>query len=291
MGSITGAVPLIEKQRAHHGFVDAVHPPVVALKINHARRYVRDGETAASVFPKQTRVVTTTTINDTTLSYLRWDDEFEILRDFQPDYHVPVDYPTYRSTDDEHLQTYVRKMAEGLLELADRLDSHRDDFRTGPPELLPLARKYLPDESVPNPIDVGDGLGLTQYAFYASQYFTSPETSIVDLVEDLEQAAEVIPDDASLFVLGSLTPYHLDRFPEAVTAVSGLNAWRKRVTPRDSTPAEIRDSYHALASDVNAELEATVATSYHPDAPREMREGSPVQSEVASLDQFTASPE
>lgn len=291
MGSITGAVPLIEKQRAHHAFVDAVHPPVVALKINHARRYVRDGETAASVFPEQTKVVTTTTINDTTLSYLRWEDEFEILGEFQPDYHVPVDYPTYRSTDDENLQTYVRKMAEGLVELSDRLDSHRDDFQDGPPELLPLARKYLPDESVPNPIDVGARLGLTQYAFYASQYFTSPETSVVDLVDDLEQAAATIPEDASLFVLGSLSPFHLHRFPEAVTAVSGLNAWRKRVTPRDSSPAEIRDSYHDLASEVNAELGATVATSYHLDAPSEMTESAPLQPERASLDQFTASPE
>lgn len=291
MGSIAGTVPLIEKQQVHRDFVDAVRPPVACLKINHARRYVREGKAAADVFPSDTEVVTTMTINDTTLSYLEWDDEFEILRAFQPDYHVPVDYPTYRSTDDAQLKAYVEKMAAGLVELADRLDTHADAFDDGPPTLIPLARKYLPDESVPNPIDVGAGLGLSQYAFYATQYYSSPNTGITDLVAALEQAATAIPDDASLFVIGSLSPTFLPRFPDAVEAVTGLNAWREAVQPRSRSTAEMRVEYHDLASDINDRLDAQVPTSYHPDPPRDNTDLDTPAPESVTLDQFSASTE
>jgi hypothetical protein len=274
MGSIQGAVPLIYREEAHHNFVDAVHPHTALVKFNHARQYVRhDDATAADVFPEDTRVITTTTINDTALSYLPWKEELEILREFQPDYHIPADYPTYRSSADYTLKEYVQKMAEGLLEIVDGLDKHRDEFDSGPPELIPLARKYLgktaPGESVPNPVDLGANLGLQQFAFYATQHYADGGDFKKRILKDLQMATRALPDDASLFVIGALSPWMVKALPPEVDAVAGLNAWRTAADPTTSSPATMRESFEELATTVNAELGVTAPASLHPDAPTE----------------------
>jgi len=71
----TGAIPFIENQWSHREFVQAVEPDYALTKITTARQLLKRDETADSYFGEGTQVITTTTVEDTKLNLLSWEDE------------------------------------------------------------------------------------------------------------------------------------------------------------------------------------------------------------------------
>lgn len=284
---LEGAVPLVEKSASHVDFVRKVRPQAVLLKINHARRFAElEGQTARDVFGPNTTVITTTTISDQKLKYLRVSEERDILHAFQPDYHIPADYPTYHDQRPSERRDNLEATRRGTIWLDLHLTEHADDFDGHPPQLLPLIKGVTPAEWKAS-VRIVDGLNAPLAVFYATQYFDGG-IRITQLVNDLHTISNLLPPDTRLFVIGSLSPTYLPRFPDAVTAVAGL-AWNRNTPPITKTPApELRDAYRTFAASVNDTLEVAPPLTVHPeDAP-------PAQAPKASaqgIDPTTALPE
>lgn len=261
---LEGAVPLIEKSASHVDFIQKVRPQAVLLKINHARRFAQlENQTATDVFGPNTTVITTTTITDSKLKYLRATEERDILQAFQPDYHIPADYPTYHEQSPTERRENLDSVRRGTIWLDLQLTEHATSFPDQPPQLIPLIKGVTPDEWQSSATIV-EGLNAPLAAFYATQYFDGG-IRITELVEDLHTIASLLPDDTGLLVIGSLAPTYLDRFPDAVLAVSGL-AWNRATPPTTTTPpAELRSTYREFATTVNTTLGVDPPLTVHPD--------------------------
>jgi len=249
-----GAVANVERQQAHARFVRAVEPDHVVMRITHARRLMQDDTTFAEYYPDSVDVITTTTVPDNKLNLLGWnrDDEdleryseLDILRAVEPDYHVPTDYTIYEEMDAAEQREAVQYCVEGTRYMHEQTE---DMDLT----LLPLV-KGRTREHREQFYDLFDDLGVEYVSFYATQYYTGGRgVQQNDLVADVEKVtAEYDPE---LFVMGALSPRTLRRFPTNVVAASGLNQWRKRCAPRDSTPEEMQTAYQALSEEVDQAL-------------------------------------
>lgn len=263
---LEGAVPLIEKSASHVDFIEKVRPQTVLLKINHARRFAElENKTAADVFGPDTTVITTTTITDSKLQYLQVTEERDILRAFQPDYHIPADYPTYHDQPSDERKENIDAARRGTIWLDLQLSDHADAFPDHPPQLIPLIKGVTLEEWARS-ARVVDGLNAPLAAFYATQYFDGG-IRIDELIQDLHKIADLLPDDTGLFVIGSLSPTYLHRFPPAVTAVSGL-AWNRATPPVTKTSAiALRSRYRMFARTVNKHLNVNPPLTIHPDDP------------------------
>jgi hypothetical protein len=136
-----GAIPSVEPYHSYSAFLQAVEPEYTLVKYTDMRTLVNRGETAASYFPAATDVITTTTIRDTPLNLLSWDQELEHVRDFRPDYHIPADYSTYEQQEVADRSRNVLHCMEGLLWMQRQLREH--DSET---QLIPLVKGVTPEE-------------------------------------------------------------------------------------------------------------------------------------------------
>ncbi len=249
-----GAVANVERQQAHARFVREVEPDYVVMRITHARRLMKDDTTFGEYYPDSVDVVTTTTVPDNKLNLLGWnrDDEdlqryseLDIVRAVEPDFHVPTDYSIYEQMDEDEQLESLRSYVEGVRYMAEQTAD--SDL-----ELLPLV-KGRTRERRETVYDLFDELDTDYVSFYATPYYTGGRgLKQGDLVADVEKVA--VEYDADLFVMGALSPRTLRRFPTDVVAASGLNQWRKRCTPRESTPEKMRTAYQALSEEVDQAL-------------------------------------
>jgi len=241
LSSLRGAVPRVEYQRSHRRFLEAVEPRAAMMGVPHARRALADGETADTLFPERTTVVTTTTVDDETLAELAPEAERSLVAEFGPDHHVPTDFPVYGRMRPERRRQNVVRCAAGTRQMHEAL-----------PEVtvLPLLHGTTPAERaitqrVAHEIDAPMGV------FYATQHTTAASQFPAIRADLAVLAAET---DLPLLVVGYMNPsdyseargHSLRNVPGAVRAAAGLNQWVQAVEPRTAEPAAMRRSYRDL---------------------------------------------
>lgn len=252
-----GTVAQVERGRAHREFVDAVKPPYVLLKIQYARRLLDAGETASSRFPDQTQVITSTAIRDNRNEALPLEHngykrgEVDIIREFEPDIHIPADRSDYADIEDAERYREVKKCMTGTVAMVNHVEDYGLDTRILP-FLKGVRRKerWLCYRTI-------EQLGLDYAAFYANNYFNDGTgVRIDDLVEDLhtvtDESRELVDSTdrpLRLCVLNCLSPNVLKRFPNCVEAASGLwvgqnRGWREKVVPTKQSPKEMRRIFY-----------------------------------------------
>lgn len=249
MVHVHGAIPRIEAQKTHIEFVNAVAPSYAMLPIDHAGRLANNGDTAASLFPEQTRVMTTTTIADDRLDRLSWREEYDIVDRFEPTFHIPTDHAVYGDDPSDKRADRARRCATGTLWMADQLAETESST-----EIIPLIKGVTETERTFG-YGACEELETDVAAVYVAQYFTvsgsGGHPAIFRLLEAIATETDAILD---LLVIGLLSTYYLPDVPENVVAAAGLNTWLDVVAPRTSEPNTMREDYQSLADDVDAAL-------------------------------------
>lgn len=241
-----GAVARVEVQWSHQEFAQQVYPPAVELKLTHARRLPKRDETTVSYFGERPTVITTSTINDQSLSLTTWEEELGVVQEVEPDFHLPCDYSVYESHTHRERCEYIQKCMDGTEAMVDALEDT-------PTAVIPLIKGLYPNEREIC-YDRFDELGLDYAGYYAAQYFTGGNgIQIERLIADIEQVVEEAPD-LELFVIGLLSPRYLERLPDQVVAAAGLNQWRDAIKPQAQSTREMQRVYAELCSNVNEAL-------------------------------------
>ncbi|EMA56237.1 hypothetical protein [Halococcus thailandensis] len=250
----TGAIPYIENQWSHHEFVTAVQPQYALVKITTARALHDEyGETADSYYGEDTKVITTTTITDSTLNLLSWEKEFDIVHDFDPAFHIPCDYSTYEDADPEERTENVSNYLEGTITMQRWLREASSET-----QILPLI-KGVTDEERDRAVATLEPHEFPGYVFYGTQYFTSGDGILInELVADV--TATTRGHDRPLLLIGCLSPNFLQRMPRQVVAGSGVQRWRMHIKPRKQEPAEMREAWAELRGEVSTALAAPPET-------------------------------
>ncbi|ERJ07358.1 hypothetical protein HLRTI_000399 [Halorhabdus tiamatea SARL4B] len=263
----SGVIAQVEPKSAHRTFLKEVQPETALLKIQHARRLLDKGETAESWFPEKTDVITSTAIRDSKNEALPLEGngykrgEWDIVREFNPDYHIPADRSDYQDLEDAERYEQVRECMEGTVTLANHIADGGLDI-----DILPFVKgvtereRWLCYRTI-------EQLGLEYAVFYANGYFNDGTgVHIGELVEDLgmiaKESREIVDSvDGSLRlgVLNCLSPNVLERFPANVEAASGLwvgqnRGWREKIVPTKQSGEEMREIYADVETRVDVSL-------------------------------------
>jgi len=276
--NLIGAIPRIERQQSHHEFLWAVRPPTVMIGITHAARIaMHDG----SFFPPETSVVLTSTISDSDLSTYTFEDELRIIREINPEWVIPFDFPVYGDMNAERRMRHVKQVANGaqdmqyiLGELSDeeinRVTEIKDIERelvepTQDTTVIPLIKGVVPNERQ-KIINTGETINAPIYAKYGAQYMTvGGNGSHPELCKDLKSIQRESNDHPTM-VIGLLSPegrYSLESVPSNIVAAAGMNQWIKRVQPKSNTAKEMREAFEELYNGVSDTL--NVDTTYYAD--------------------------
>lgn len=218
------------------------------VNIDSARRLVKRNETATSYFGPETSVIVTTTISDQILDVLRWEDELDIIRQFEPAFHIPADYSTYDTDSAATREENIIECMEGTI----WFDQH---LQTSQTEVLPLLKGTTSFER-----DICyrtfDRLETEYVAYYVAQYFSGGNgIQIAQLINDMEEITD--ESDYDLLLIGLLSGTFLSRMPTAVVASAGLNGWRQAVEPRKHGDTEMRHRYRLFAEEITAAIPGT----------------------------------
>lgn len=240
----TGPVLLIERQEAHDRFHDG-HPRqlTVLLRITAVKTLVNKGETADSYFDDDITVITTTTINDRLLSNLDWDDELDLIQQFQPDFHIPCDYPVYKEDDPLLRRKHVLKCLKGMIWMAGKLY----DTKT---RVIPLLKGETPHERHLC-YQVFEYLGVRYCVFYGTQYFTA-NIGFYQLQEDLRTVVSEAPS-LQLMLIGLQAPHRLEQLPPQIVAAAGQR-WIDEVQLRDIPYSQSQECYTQMEDNINEAL-------------------------------------
>jgi hypothetical protein len=252
-----GPIPSVEPYHSYSAFLQAAEPEYTLLKYTDMRTLVNRGETATSYFPDETSVITTTTIRDTPLNLLTWEQELEHVLAFQSDYHIPADYSTYENQDLADRSRNTLHCMEGLLWMQRQLREHDSDT-----QLIPLVKGTTPEERAVC-YEIFERAGFDAYcAFYGTQYFSGGAGIRIDeLVADLDAVAT--EQDRDIFLIGLLSPNYLKRVPGQVVAAAGQTAWRKHISATNQETAEIQEHWTEFTTAV-ADALGTVPSERSP---------------------------
>lgn len=240
----TGLVLLTEPQAAHDRFRED-HPRrlTVLVRITDVETLVNQGETAASYFGDRVTVITTTTVNDRVLADLGWDDELALIQAFQPDFHIPCDYPVYKEADPLLRRTYVLKCLEGTIWMAGKLAGTKT-------RIIPLLKGETPHERRLC-YQVFDHLGTRYCAFYGTQYFTA-NAGFYSLLDDLRTVVAEVPS-LNIMLIGLQAPRRLEQLPPQIVAAAGQR-WIDTVGLRDVPTERSQQRYTRMEENVTAAL-------------------------------------
>ena len=247
-----GMIPRMEPQWSHERVFEIVKPAQVMVKIENARRIAKRNETAQSYFHPDTTVITTTTTDDAELAKVTRDHEWEVLKAFQPDYHIPADHSVYKSLSESKRVEREAKCLSGMRWVRDKLQDNSNAFRGDPPEILPLIKGVTPEERAPF-IVFAQNIGAPTAVFYAAQYITGG-WRLPDLVDDLNSIDENAADELPITLIGLLQSERLDELPNRVVASAGFSGWFKHIAPRKDPPEEVSEAYQTTAEAVHKAL-------------------------------------
>jgi len=184
----------------------------VMLKLNTAKTLADDGITAEEYGGPGISVITTTTGLDSWIKNLDDTDERDILRDFQPDAHVPGDHPTYNNHESGRRTRNVMECMEITLYLYEEL-GHQIAF-------IPLIKG---EEQWERQIcyDVLEEIGIDYCAVYTKQHF-GPGAGYqkTKLVQDLQDVAASTSVD-EILTIGLQSTNLLKLAPPQVVATAG----------------------------------------------------------------------
>lgn len=258
----SGCIPLVEPYDAHLEFLrNCPEDTIVLVRLSDIESFVRRGQTASGLFPEGVTVITTTTVSDEYLGELGCRREAELVREFDPAYHIPGDVPVYRETDRTKRRRRIGDYLDRTVAVARELAG--EDVR-----IIPLLKGVCVEEwrIVRR---VFDALGVEYYAFYGTQYFLSG-AGFGDLLEDLRGIVSAMPD-RDQFLIGLLAPQMLKQLPPQIVAASGLHQWRTWVDLRDVPATVSRSKYPSLERAVESVLgEGQVPLGVWADASREV---------------------
>lgn len=257
--TLRGPIARVEKS-----VMDEYHhllPPRVLVPIHEASGWVSQGQTARDVFTANTTVITTTTIEDRRLKSLDWDREFELLKQFGPDYHIPADVSVYDAHSPSEQNERLNYLIDGYLYIRNRIDEERDSFPAYPPVLLPIV-KGTTDRQYRKLSYVYAQDDISLVSFYATGYFTG-ESNGRALVNDVHRVVDQLRDDQQLLLIGCLGSRLLRQMPEQVVAATGLRRWHTIVSGVED-PQTKRDRWSLLSRQVCDALDVSADVSYHP---------------------------
>lgn len=221
---LRGCVLLVEPQTAHEEFLDGNDEvDYVIVKLYHAQTLVNRGETAESYFGPDVTVIVTSTFHDSRLRNWGWEEERDVALEFQPDLHIPTDYPVYWGYTPSQQLKNTKKCMKGLLWMVQELCGTETT-------VLPILKGTTPEERKIC-YKVFEHLGVDYCAFYGTQYFTSGK-GFGMLRRDITTIVSEAPG-LDLFVIGCLSPDNIHELPTQVVATSGLYQWRTAVELRD----------------------------------------------------------
>jgi len=220
--------------------------------VTGARQLLRRGETASSYLGDTITSIVTTTVSDDNLTGLSLDDELRILAEFEPDFYLPADAPTYTLDEPEERIASIQQSMTGTRWLAEQID--QQGIGT---QLIPLIKGVTPPERAIY-YEMVETIDAMQCGFYASQYFggragVQKDQLVCDL-DRIDGELDAAGRDHELLVVGVLAPQTLKRLPDRVTAAAGLQAWRSEVSPRAQSEAVIRERYAILADLIESAL-------------------------------------
>lgn len=247
---IQGYIPQLENQKKHGEFLRII-PSIdtVIIKITAARALANKGVTADQ-YGGDTKVITTTTIDDRKLENLHWQDELDIVERFESDYHIPADCPTYQNGDHtpqerkKNLDIYL----EGLLYLERRLEDT---------EILPLIKGEEKSERK-RVKEVIDHLSYENVVFYAAQMMVYGMKHY-RVIGKINQIANRF-SDKKILVMGVQVPRYIDLMASNVVAVSGQK-WRKIADPAEHETKEVVSNYQELRENIIESLGEQKQTS------------------------------
>jgi len=204
-------IPRLERSTVHEEFVrENRHISVVMISVEAARRFVEQGETAASAFPN-VLVAVTTTIHDDQLEWWYPDREVGLVRDFQPDIYLPCDRPVYAGDRPAERRDTIRRYLNDLADVTDRLSDM-------PVAILPLVKGITESERRQCYQTFRD-LGLDRWAYYCAQYFLYGNRGEA-LVQDVHSVVQE-GSPRGLVLVGLQSGSYLSRMPAEVFAAAG----------------------------------------------------------------------
>jgi hypothetical protein len=235
---------LTERQEAHDRFHQD-HPCqlTVLLRLTAVNTLVNKGKTADSYFGDHVTVITTTTINDRVLSDLGWDEELHLVKEFQPDFHIPCDYPVYKADDPLLRHKHVLKCLEGMIWMAGKLAGMTT-------RVIPLIKGETPHERRLC-YQVFQHLGVRYCAFYGTQYFTA-NIGFYKLLEDLRTVVSEAPH-LQILLIGLQAPHRLEQVPPQIVAAAGQR-WIDEVQLREIPYSQSQERYTQMEDEINATL-------------------------------------
>lgn len=222
---LTGGFPRIERQAAHESlFNHTTGFPGVMISLQDARRLTDQGKDATTYLGKDYQIITTTTMDDDDLRELNWEDERDIVTEFNPDYHIPTDYPVYYGDPVAVREQHIKECLTGAAWMSEEL---RDSRTT----VLPIFRATTPGEREMC-YRFYEKLSVRHCVIYGVQYFTSGP-GFSKLLEDVREIVSEAPW-LRILLIGAFAPHQLRQLPPQVVAASGLQKWLRYTDLRDS---------------------------------------------------------
>jgi hypothetical protein len=245
---LNGAVALVERQRAHECFIEKAEPSAILLKLKAVRALRNSGETASTWTPSSTTVITTSTVQDSELQNWTWEQERDYISAFEPDYHIPTDYPVYNTHSDEERMERIRSCANGTKWMASKLRNTKTD-------IIPLIKGHRERERE-IAFATAQEIDADLVTFYGTQYMTGGNgANLTTLVDVASEIATNTPESINLFLIGLLSATYLRRLPDDVVAAAGLNQWRDAVTRPTTAPADdVKSDYESFATEIDNAL-------------------------------------
>jgi len=227
---VSGFIPRVENTSESKAFLSIVRPPYAMVNLDVARQLVNDGSTATEFTPEATAIITTSTINDSSLYNITLAEEAELVSAFNPAYHIPADQSLYDEHTPRDREQQLIRLLKGTAEIQSRFAA------TGSTDLIPLI-KGVSQAELARCFEALTNLGTQTVAFYATQYFTGGQPNIDECKEMFAKVDAVLPDSCSLLVIGAAGETLRDSYPKATTAVASWYAWYSRI--KAYYPAEI----------------------------------------------------
>jgi hypothetical protein len=242
---VAGCIPYIEYTRHHRDFLLEAKPEYALLKIQHARRLVDNDITADDLGGDNTAIITTTTIYDVILDRISWADERDIIRSFQPEYHIPTDVSVYNS---QPINNRIEGIKNCMLG-AKFIQAETEDIDTS---IIPMFKGFTPKERKIC-LTAADALNAGTVAIYLTEYFTTTSGNSDSRALGYLNICNN-HDMPNALVIGMLSPDTLAKAPDFVTAGAGQYQWRKRYDPENQTTKEVRSEFENLEQKVNDAL-------------------------------------
>lgn len=215
-----GIIPRIESSQMHLEFVrNNQHIDWIMIDIHRAEALLNKGVTANDI-GNDIKIITTTTVADEILAKYFLEKELEVVKKFQPDCHIPCDYPVYAKQPEKDriwfLNTYIKEL--------ERFNNESKDLDI---PLIPLIKGTNYNERKIC-YDCFDKLNINYAAYYAAQHFGKRGGN---RIKELCNEIRGIVSESKLkylMVIGLQSLNGIDRLPPQVIAAAGLKQWRTK---------------------------------------------------------------